>query len=89
MKKIEQIEKASERDHVYIQKQDKEIQKLQDRLKRVEIEPKSENIDHEKEQLRASLDKIIDIKLKYEHIIKALADKPEIKPIIANILEQM
>ena len=89
IEKIEQIEKARERDYAYIKKQDSEIQKLHDRLKRSENETNSEKIDSEKEQLKANFDKIVEVKLKYEHIIKALAEKPEIKPIIANILEQM
>lgn len=83
------MERGRDRDHSYIQQQDREIQKLQDKIKRMQTAGVAEKVDNEKEQLKASLDRIIEVKLKYENIIKALVEKPEIKPIIASILENM
>ena len=49
----------------------------------------TEIIKEENAQLKLNFDRIADIKLKYEQIIKTLSEKPEIKPIIASILEKM
>ena len=83
--KIEKLEKARDQDKHYISQQEKEIhnlhQQLRNRSKYCEEDP-------EKEQLRQTLEKVIEVKMKYEKIIKSLVERPEIKPIIASILEQ-
>ena len=83
---VEKLEKAKERDVQYIRQQEREIQSLHEQLRKTSSK-RRDSYDSEKEKLRASLEKTIEIKLKYEHIINALMQKSEIKPIIARILE--
>lgn len=85
LNKIERLEKARDQDKHYITQQEKEIHSLHQQLR-----TQNKNIweDPEKVELRNALDKVIEVKMKYEKIIKALVEKPEIKPIIARILEQ-
>ena len=85
--KIEKLEKGREKDREYIKQQENEIQMLQTKLRK--SQDKANNSDDiEKEQLRANLDRVVNVKLKYENLIKALVDRPELKPIIASILDQ-
>lgn len=97
--KVEKLEKARQRDAEYINRQEKEIQSLNDRLNRarkIHSEPNRNHTqsepsetDLETEELKNTLNKVIDVKMKYENIIKALLEKPEYKPVILNILEQL
>lgn len=86
LNKVEKLEKARERDAQYISQQEREIQSLHEQLRKATAK-RRDSYDTEKEQLRTSLEKTIEVKLKYEHIINALMQKSEIKPIIARILE--
>jgi chromosome segregation ATPase len=84
--KIEKLEKIQVRDANYIKQQEKEIQHLNDLLKGHTGSESSS--DPEKEQLRNALSQVIEVKVKYENIIKALVADPEAKPHIARILEK-
>jgi chromosome segregation ATPase len=84
---IEKLEQARERDIEYIKKQEKEIQNLNEQLRKTHSKNHSGH-DPEKEQLKTTLEAVVEVKLKYENIIRALVDNPEVKPFIARILEQ-
>lgn len=89
--KIHQLEFTHQNDKIRILQQERQILELQEKLKRQELEVNK--IKHankeETDKLKTNFDKVVDVKLKYENIIKTLAEKPEIKPIIASILEKM
>ncbi len=76
---IDKMEKSQQRDREYISSQEKEIEYLRKQLK------KKSSADPEKEDLKKSLEEVVSIKLKYENIIQALIQNPEVKPIIANL----
>ena len=61
---------------------------LQEKVRKLQKGKQESEGESENEQLKAHLDKVIEVKLKYENIIKVLVDHPEVKPIIASILEQ-
>jgi len=84
--KVEKLEKIQKRDADYIKQQEKEIQHLNELLRNNTGSESS--CDPEKEQLRKALSQVIDVKVKYENIIKALVADPEAKPHIARILEK-
>lgn len=68
LNKIEKLEKARDQDKHYIAQQEKEIHNLHQQLRN-----QNKNIleDPEKVELRNTLDKVIEVKMKYEKIIKA------------------
>lgn len=72
--KIKKLENNKRKDSDYIKLQEEEINNLQKKLKN----GKSLENDEEKEQLKISLQKVVEVKLKYEKILKALVDKPGI-----------
>ena len=61
---------------------------LQEKVRKLQKGKQESEGESENEQLKAHLDKVIEVKLKYENIIKVLVDHSEVKPIIASILEQ-
>lgn len=72
---IEKLENNKRKDSDYTKLQEAEINNLQKQLKtRKFIEH-----DEEKEQLKKSLQKVVEVKLKYEKILKALVEKPGTK----------
>ena len=76
--KIEKLEKDKQKDSDYIKLQEQEIKNLQEQLKG----GKFWKDDEEKEQLKKSLKQVVEVKLKYESILKALVEKPEVKILI-------
>lgn len=80
--KIERLLKLQEKDAQKIKKQEEIIQSLQNQLAQA-----MQNENNENQKLKNNLDKVIGVKLKYEQIIKAMIEQPEIKPFIADILE--
>ena len=83
--KVEKLEKIREKDCRYIQQQEMEIQNLHSQLRHPIKDETDEDLD--KEELKAKLEQVIEVKMKYENIIKAMVEKPELKPILASILE--
>lgn len=83
--KIEKLERGRENDRRYIKQQEAEIQNLHSQLRNPNKIDTDEDLD--KEELKAKLEQVIEVKMKYENIIKAMVDKPELKPILASILE--
>jgi len=80
--KVKRLEEQKYKQKDFINTQEKEIQNLQKHWSG------GSPPDPEKDELKAQLEQIIEVKLKYEKILKALVDMPEVKPIIAKILEQ-
>lgn len=78
--KVIKLEEQKKSQKEFINAQEKEIQNLQDHMKK--------DSDPEKDELKRQLEQVVGIKLKYEKILKALVDNPEVKPILASILEQ-
>lgn len=76
--KIEKLEKDKQKDSDYIKLQEQEIKNLQEQLK----VRKFCKDDEEKDQLKKSLKQVVEVKLKYESILKALVEKPEVKILI-------
>lgn len=83
--KIEKLEKARDQDKRYMDQQESEIQNLHKQLRN---HSSNSGQDLENENLREALEKVIEVKMKYENIIKALVDNPKIKPYVARILEK-
>ena len=79
LEKIESMEKVQQRHQAYIESQERHITGLQTQL---EATPSP---DLEKEELQKSLEEVINVKMKYENILKLLVQNPEVKPIIANL----
>lgn len=75
-----------ENDSNRILQQDDDLKKLKLQIKQSSI---NSSQDSEMGELKQKLDRVLDVKLKYERIIKAMVDKPELKPIIADILERI
>ena len=88
--KMQRLEVNQQKDQTLIRQQEMQILSLQEKMRKLELEvANAKQIKDEKELLKANFDRIVDVKLKYEKIIKTLSEKPEIKPIIASILEKM
>ena len=83
---IQWLQKMRKNDSDRIRQQDDDLKKLKLQIRQNSVDYSQDN---EMSELRHKLDKVIDVKLKYERIIKAMADKPELKPVIADILERI
>jgi chromosome segregation ATPase len=83
--KIEKLERARDQDKRYMNQQESEIQNLHKQLRN---QGSNSGEDLEKETLRETLERVIEVKMKYENIIKALVDNPKIKPYVARVLEK-
>ena len=84
--KVGELQQLHVRDSKLIQRQEFEISQLQ---KRWSNTTSSISGDGEYQELQQKFNKILAVKLKYEQIIKAMVDKPELKPYIAQVLDQM
>jgi uncharacterized protein involved in exopolysaccharide biosynthesis len=83
---VEDLQQLQACDNERIQQQEFEIKQLKQRIGQSST---TQSYEHEYQELHNKFDRIVDVKLKYEKIIKAMVDKPELKPYIADILNQM